>query len=95
MLNFVRPIGAFPFADVVEGDLIQVLPEGSGVLSGDASLAKLARLFLNRLGNGLDGQIPQRVRAEDVGHLVAFLATGKSRHLTGATLDVNGATYVR
>jgi 3-oxoacyl-[acyl-carrier protein] reductase len=35
------------------------------------------------------------VPPEDVGHLVAFLATGKSRHLTGATLDVNGATYVR
>ncbi len=35
------------------------------------------------------------VPPEDVGNLVAFLATGKSRHLTGATLDVNGATYVR
>jgi NAD(P)-dependent dehydrogenase (short-subunit alcohol dehydrogenase family) len=35
------------------------------------------------------------VPPEDVGHLVAFLAAGKSRHLTGATLDVNGATYVR
>ena len=31
----------------------------------------------------------------DIAHLVTFLATGKSRHLTGATLDVNGATYVR
>jgi NAD(P)-dependent dehydrogenase (short-subunit alcohol dehydrogenase family) len=31
----------------------------------------------------------------DIGHLVAFLATGRSRHLGGATLDVNGATYVR
>jgi NAD(P)-dependent dehydrogenase (short-subunit alcohol dehydrogenase family) len=35
------------------------------------------------------------VPPEDIGHLVAFLATGKSRHLTGATLDVNGASYVR
>lgn len=35
------------------------------------------------------------VPPDDIGHLVAFLATGKSRHLTGATLDVNGATYVR
>jgi NAD(P)-dependent dehydrogenase (short-subunit alcohol dehydrogenase family) len=35
------------------------------------------------------------VPPEDVGNLVAFLATGRSRHLTGATLDVNGATYVR
>jgi NAD(P)-dependent dehydrogenase (short-subunit alcohol dehydrogenase family) len=31
----------------------------------------------------------------DVATLVAFLATGSCRHLTGATLDVNGATYVR
>jgi NAD(P)-dependent dehydrogenase (short-subunit alcohol dehydrogenase family) len=31
----------------------------------------------------------------DVAALVAFLATGCCRHLTGATLDVNGATYVR
>lgn len=31
----------------------------------------------------------------DIGELVAFLATGKARHLTGATLDVNGASYVR
>lgn len=31
----------------------------------------------------------------ELGALVAFLATGRCRHLTGATLDVNGATYVR
>lgn len=31
----------------------------------------------------------------DIAELVAFLATGTCRHLTGATLDVNGATYVR
>jgi NAD(P)-dependent dehydrogenase (short-subunit alcohol dehydrogenase family) len=35
------------------------------------------------------------VPPEDIGELVAFLATGKVRHLTGATLDVNGASYVR
>jgi NAD(P)-dependent dehydrogenase (short-subunit alcohol dehydrogenase family) len=31
----------------------------------------------------------------DIASLVAFLATGTCRHLSGATLDVNGATYVR
>jgi NAD(P)-dependent dehydrogenase (short-subunit alcohol dehydrogenase family) len=31
----------------------------------------------------------------DVAELVAFLATGRVRHLSGATLDVNGASYVR
>jgi NAD(P)-dependent dehydrogenase (short-subunit alcohol dehydrogenase family) len=31
----------------------------------------------------------------DIAELVTFLATGRCRHLTGATLDVNGASYVR
>jgi NAD(P)-dependent dehydrogenase (short-subunit alcohol dehydrogenase family) len=35
------------------------------------------------------------VPPDDIGHLVAFLATGKAKHLSGATLDVNGATYIR
>ncbi len=35
------------------------------------------------------------VPPEDVARLVAFLATGRVRHLTGATLDVNGASYIR
>jgi NAD(P)-dependent dehydrogenase (short-subunit alcohol dehydrogenase family) len=35
------------------------------------------------------------VPPDDIGHLVAFLASGKARHLSGATLDVNGASYIR
>lgn len=35
------------------------------------------------------------VPPEEVADLVVFLASGRVRHLTGATLDVNGATYVR
>lgn len=31
----------------------------------------------------------------ELGALVAFLATGRVRHLTGATIDVNGASYLR
>jgi len=31
----------------------------------------------------------------DIASLVSFLASGSCRHLTGATLDVNGASYVR
>ena len=31
----------------------------------------------------------------DIAELVAFLATGRCRHLSGATLDINGASYVR
>jgi NAD(P)-dependent dehydrogenase (short-subunit alcohol dehydrogenase family) len=40
-------------------------------------------------------QMGEWVPPDDIGHLVAFLASGKARHLTGATLDVNGASYVR
>ncbi len=35
------------------------------------------------------------VPPDDIANLVAFLATGSARHLSGATLDVNGATYIR
>ena len=35
------------------------------------------------------------VPPEDIAHLVAFLATGQCRHLAGATLDLNGASYIR
>lgn len=35
------------------------------------------------------------VPPEQVGDLAAFLAAGRVRHLTGATLDINGASYIR
>jgi len=35
------------------------------------------------------------VPPEEIGELVAFLSTGKVRHLSGATLDINGASYIR
>lgn len=35
------------------------------------------------------------VPPDDIGNLVAFLASGTARHLSGATLDVNGASYIR
>ncbi|HEX7300533.1 MAG TPA: SDR family oxidoreductase [Solirubrobacteraceae bacterium] len=37
----------------------------------------------------------EMVEPEEVAELIAFLAAGSIRHLTGATLDVNGATYIR
>jgi NAD(P)-dependent dehydrogenase (short-subunit alcohol dehydrogenase family) len=37
----------------------------------------------------------ESVPPEEVAELVVFLAHGRARHLSGATLDVNGATYVR
>lgn len=35
------------------------------------------------------------VPPSELGDLVCYLATGRCRHLTGATLDVNGASYIR
>jgi NAD(P)-dependent dehydrogenase (short-subunit alcohol dehydrogenase family) len=32
---------------------------------------------------------------QDVANVIAFLASGLARHMTGATLDINGASYVR
>ena len=37
----------------------------------------------------------EMVPPTEVADLVCFLATGRARHLTGSTLDINGATYVR
>jgi NAD(P)-dependent dehydrogenase (short-subunit alcohol dehydrogenase family) len=37
----------------------------------------------------------EMVPPEEVAGLIAFLATGTCRHLTGATLDVNGASNIR
>ncbi|HXF97080.1 MAG TPA: SDR family oxidoreductase [Gaiellaceae bacterium] len=37
----------------------------------------------------------EMVPPEEVGRVIAFLASGACRHLTGATIDVNGAAYVR
>jgi NAD(P)-dependent dehydrogenase (short-subunit alcohol dehydrogenase family) len=31
----------------------------------------------------------------EIANLVAFLASGKNIQMTGATFDVNGATYIR
>ena len=32
---------------------------------------------------------------QDVAEMVVFLASGRSRHTTGATIDITGADYVR
>lgn len=37
----------------------------------------------------------EMVPPEEVAELIAFLATGRNRHLSGATIDVNGASYIR
>lgn len=45
------------------------------------------------VSNGL--AMGEWVPPADVAQLATYLATGAVRHLSGATLDVNGATYIR
>ena len=35
------------------------------------------------------------VPPKEIAELAAYLASGQVRHLSGATLDVNGASYIR
>jgi NAD(P)-dependent dehydrogenase (short-subunit alcohol dehydrogenase family) len=35
------------------------------------------------------------VPPQDIAEVAVFLASGRARHLTGATIDVNGAAYIR
>ena len=35
------------------------------------------------------------VKPEELGELIVFLSSGSCRHLTGSTIDVNGASYIR
>jgi NAD(P)-dependent dehydrogenase (short-subunit alcohol dehydrogenase family) len=46
---------------------------------------------------GTRGDLAMRswVPPAEIADLVVFLATGTRRHLSGATFDVNGATYIR
>jgi 3-oxoacyl-[acyl-carrier protein] reductase len=57
----------------------------------------MAEAFIQRYGlDYVTGDIPlgQMAEPEDVGYVVAFLASGLARHATGATIDINGASYV-
>jgi len=40
-----------------------------------------------------DIPLGEMARPEDVANVIAFLASGLARHSTGATIDVNGASY--
>ena len=46
---------------------------------------------------GLAARLPMRqiTPPQDVAEVIAFLASGRSPHMTGATIDITGADYVR
>jgi len=60
---------------------------------------QMAEVFVNSQGGkekifeGL--AMGEWAEPRELGELVAFLASGKARYLSGATLDFNGASYIR
>ena len=59
---------------------------------------EMAAAFLRRHDeDAITREIPlgEMAEPEDVANVVAFLASGLARHATGATIDINGASYVR
>ena len=57
----------------------------------------MAQDFFDQYGEALalnDIALPQLTQPNDIGPMVAFLASGMANHATGATIDVNAASYV-
>jgi 3-oxoacyl-[acyl-carrier protein] reductase len=75
-----------------EGVLAYVVAPGI-VRTRMSEISAVARGGIDKLNAFLT--MGEMVPAEEVAQLIVFLASGSCRHLTGATLDVNGATYVR
>jgi NAD(P)-dependent dehydrogenase (short-subunit alcohol dehydrogenase family) len=75
-----------------EGVLAYVIAPGI-VRTRMAEISAASRGGVDRVNAIL--ALGEMVPAAEVGALIAFLAGGTVRHLSGATIDVNGATYVR
>lgn len=63
-----------------------VVDAGMGTVGRDAA-------ELDAVANGL--AMGRHVHADEVAHVVAFLAADACPSLSGATLDINGASYIR
>jgi len=58
---------------------------------------RIAEVMQERGADYVTRDIPMGAPAppQDVANAIAFLASGLAPHMTGATLDINGASYVR
>jgi NAD(P)-dependent dehydrogenase (short-subunit alcohol dehydrogenase family) len=75
-----------------DGILVYVLAPGI-VETPMSAISAVARGGVDAVNAAL--AMGEMVPPEEVAGLIAFLAAGRARHLSGATLDVNGATYIR
>jgi 3-oxoacyl-[acyl-carrier protein] reductase len=64
-----------------------------GFVQSDMADHSIAQYGLEKLLT--DNPMGEMASPEDIAHTVAFLASGLVPHMTGATLDINGASYVR
>jgi NAD(P)-dependent dehydrogenase (short-subunit alcohol dehydrogenase family) len=75
-----------------DGILVYVLAPGI-VHTPMSEISAVARGGIDALNAAL--AMGEMVPPEEIAELIAFLAAGRARHLSGATIDVNGATYIR
>jgi len=75
-----------------DGILVYVLAPGI-VHTSMSEISAVARGGIEAVNAAL--AMGEMVPPEEVADLIAFLAAGRARHLSGATIDVNGATYIR
>lgn len=64
-----------------------------GVVAGGMGTAGLDDAALQKVADGL--AMGRHVGVGEVAELIAFLATGRYPSLTGGTVDLNGASYIR
>jgi NAD(P)-dependent dehydrogenase (short-subunit alcohol dehydrogenase family) len=75
-----------------DGILVYVLAPGI-VATPMSAISAVARGGIDAVNAAL--AMGEMVPPEEVAELIVFLAGGRARHLSGATIDVNGATYIR
>ncbi|TDC95448.1 SDR family oxidoreductase [Saccharopolyspora aridisoli] len=67
----------------------------SGVLAYSIAPGWVATELAAGSTSGADLPLGEVTPPQDVAEMIVFLASGRSRHTTGATIDITGADYVR
>ena len=72
---------------------VRVYTIAPGVVDGGMGTADLDQAEISAVAEGL--VMGRHVAASEIAELAAFLATDRCPSLTGSTLDLNGASYIR